>query len=175
MSNENRILVVKPGQHPAEAEKIAEAEQQIAAQRQMMEAQDLQTRTCMSQVVRALFMSFARTHTMAIEVCLEHIAQLAIMGGIDRKQLVAMLFERCNVEEEAHEKRKGAQRTSLVNALQSMRAQGLKVPPNVMGQLNLLQVELEPELKEWLDNNQASQNQLATPENLMGLPPGAMQ
>ena len=112
---------------------------------------------------------------MAIEVCLEHIAQLAIMGGIDRKQLVAMLFERCNVEEEAHEKRKGAQRTSLVNALQSMRAQGLKVPPNVMGQLNLLQVELEPELKEWLDNNQAPQNQLATPENLMGLPPGAMQ
>jgi hypothetical protein len=169
--SDGRILVVKPGQSPAQAE----AEQQVKAQRAMMDAQRQSKQASISMVLKTLFMGFADDHHMAIGVCLEHIAQLAIAGGIERKQLAAWLFERCNYEEEAHKKNLESVKTGLVNGLQQMRAQGLKVPPNVMGQLNLLQVELEPELKEWVENNQAPQNQLATAENLHGLPPGAIQ
>lgn len=170
-----RILVVRPGQNPVEAEKMAQAEQQVAAQRAALEQMDQQIKMSMSQVVRALFMSFSRTREMAIEVCLEHIAQLAIQGGIEKKQIVAWLFERCSIEEESHRKAKEAACKGLTSALQAMRAQGLKVPPNIVGQVNLLQLEMEPELKEWFENNQAPTNQLATPENMMGAPPGAVQ
>lgn len=169
--SDGRILVVKPGQSPAEAE----AEQQVKAHRAQIEMARKVKSTSISMVVRSLFVGFADDHQMAIDVCLEHAAQLALAGGIERKQVVAWFFERCTEEEKNQAKQREMQETALVNGLQQMRAQGLKVPPNVMGQLNLLQVELEPELKKWVEENQAPQNQLATTENLHGLPPGAIQ
>ncbi len=158
---ESRILVVKPGQSP----EAAEAEEQVKLQRQQMDAARAGQQATLSGVVKVLFMSYAPDHKMAIDVCLEHIAQIAIAGHIERKQLVAWLFERCNLEEAASRKHMEAAKVGLVSGLQAMRAQGLKVPPNIMGQLNLLKVELEPELKEWVEQNQQPSNQLATQEN----------
>ena len=145
-----KIQVVPAGAKPTEAARIANEKEQMEQQE---EAARNARQNQIGLVLQPLLGNFSFDHRHAMKILHQHVVQIALAAKIDRDQVVAWFDEAWAAEVEMREEQAEAKRVGLKQALREMMVQGLKIPPMIIGQINLLKPDLDPDVKEYIEKN----------------------
>ncbi len=147
-----KLIEVPAGKNIGQAMKeILQGEAMDSQRKKAMEQQRVVTGSKVSNVMSALLTEFCFDPDHAIEVALGYSCALALATDTPKERFLEGLEKIWTSQSEAHDRQVKAQTAQLMAIARSAMMSKKPIPPPVVQQLQILKVELDEDMKAYLE------------------------